>query len=492
MASDFMNPVKCNICDAAAAKFHCNSCGDDLCPTCKTHHLKSKGSRHHHVVPYAQKLDPNYLAGLSCHIHPNNAPEFWCETCDVPICVTCITDKHKSHACSNLTTMLSEKRDNMVEEMKTLRDKFVIEWEGVLKQVQENTAGYLEVIEKTEKDLVTRAKQMHKQVDVILTKNQQSLQQMKATGLAKLQEQEKYLADRLQKLREELTYENQIREADPNVLLQFREDTKQKGAIKPPSLFTPGLVFNPGQNDAKLLEEIFGQVSEQDVRQTSADFYTKPFRGKPSIDSVSTERMRKASLEQSSNVESKTLLHRPSVQFKFPINSFYPLISCIDRGLAWVSFDRKELQLLDKEGSVKDKIKTRYKCYISDIEITSNGEIILADRTNCCIKSIWRQRKFRTLFQTNWNPTGLCCLQNKDIVVTFCFDSKVIVYSKNGHIRNTLDHIKFRYPRKVAVNKINHDIYTLCPKSPSARGLVACLPVRLLFKSTKHNAFYPV
>ena len=33
---------------------------------------------------------------------------------------------------------------------------------------------------------------------------------------------------------------------------------------------------------------------------------------------------------------------------------------------------------------------------------------------------------------------------------------------------------------------------TLCPKSPSARGLVACLPVHLLFKSTKHNAFYPV
>ena len=33
---------------------------------------------------------------------------------------------------------------------------------------------------------------------------------------------------------------------------------------------------------------------------------------------------------------------------------------------------------------------------------------------------------------------------------------------------------------------------TLCPMSPSARGLVACLAVRLLFKSTKHNDFYPV
>ena len=35
-------------------------------------------------------------------------------------------------------------------------------------------------------------------------------------------------------------------------------------------------------------------------------------------------------------------------------------------------------------------------------------------------------------------------------------------------------------------------VIALCFKSPSARGLVACLPVRLLFKSTKHNAFYPV
>ena len=33
---------------------------------------------------------------------------------------------------------------------------------------------------------------------------------------------------------------------------------------------------------------------------------------------------------------------------------------------------------------------------------------------------------------------------------------------------------------------------SLCPKSPSARGFIACLPVRLLFKSTKHNAFYPI
>ena len=33
---------------------------------------------------------------------------------------------------------------------------------------------------------------------------------------------------------------------------------------------------------------------------------------------------------------------------------------------------------------------------------------------------------------------------------------------------------------------------TLCPKSPSVRGIVAFLPVPLLFKYLSHNAFYPV
>ena len=33
---------------------------------------------------------------------------------------------------------------------------------------------------------------------------------------------------------------------------------------------------------------------------------------------------------------------------------------------------------------------------------------------------------------------------------------------------------------------------SLCPKSPSVRGFVASLPVRLLFKYLSHNAFYPV
>ena len=54
---------------------------------------------------------------------------------------------------------------------------------------------------------------------------------------------------------------------------------------------------------------------------------------------------------------------------------------------------------------------------------------------------------------------SLCSLQTSDIVVTFKKDQKVVVYSRNGEIRQTLNHIKFRYPMAISVNKVNRDIY---------------------------------
>ena len=219
--------VPCDICDSLAAKFHCNTCSDALCPTCKTHHRKSKGTRHHVVVPYAEKLDPKYLVGLLCHTHGTDAAEYWCDTCDVPICSSCITEKHKGHEFSKITVMLSKKRDEMLEEMKALRDVTVVEWEEVLQQAKTITADFLSDIDQIEKELQERAKEMHEQVENVLSQSRQVLHQMKKTSLQKLQEQEKFLTERFQKLEENvLRCEEQLKGADQNALLQFQRGTK--------------------------------------------------------------------------------------------------------------------------------------------------------------------------------------------------------------------------------------------------------------------------
>ena len=153
----------------------------------------------------------------------------------------------------------------------------------------------------------------------------------------------------------------------------------------------------------------------------------------------------------------KSLIQNPSVQKEFPVDFDFPCIVCVDEGLAWGETKSKILQLVDREGSIKDTINT--DIFLNNIAVTSDGEILLTNFYGCCINSVSKEKKISILFKTGRKPTGLCCLHNDDIMVTFSDDSEVIVYRRSGQIMQALDHIKFRYPRKVAENKVNQDLY---------------------------------
>ena len=469
MASDLMNPAQCNICEAAAAKFNCNTCGDALCATCKGYHLKSKGTKHHKIVPYAEKLNPKYLAGLICPKHQTRGPKFWCDTCDVPICDLCITsNEHKGHEYSDITATLSKRRDAMLAEMKTIRDQTIEEWEEVFTQANMITAKFENNIDVISKELVARAKEMHKQVDDILATSQKTLQEIKASGLQKLQQQEKYLEAKLSQMKEDVErYENQLRDADPNVLLRFNHDPVQsKGKSKPPGLETASQpVFNEGQINITALQNMFGTLSPQAIPQKSGDLAKKPPTGPPNPQPTASSDKRKNTVTSSgAHSAGRSLIPYPSVQHQFDVGHSCPLISCVEGGLAWVKTGftptRTTLQLVDKRGSISDTITVDF--IINDMAVAADGNLLLADY-NKCFKSVSRQKNIRTLFSTSEKPWGLCCLPNGDIVVTFKQDKKVQVYNRNGKMRQSFDHIKFEYPNKVAVNKVNNDI-NICDK----------------------------
>ena len=472
MASDLMNPVQCNICEKAAAKFNCNTCGDVLCATCKAYHLKSKATGDHKVVPYAEKLNPKYIAQLFCSTHRNHAPKFWCETCGVPICDACITKEHKGHQCTNISTVLTEKRDEMVDEMKMLRDNTIGEWKEVLKQAQTTTAEYLTNISKIEKELMARAKDMHREVDAILLSTQQTLQQMKESGLGKLKEQEKYIGTRLQKLQDDVQrYEDQLRDADPHVLLQFELGIGQsEDETKPPALKATSVpVFTKGQNDTNAMKNMFGQLSTQIIQQSGEKSKKSPSDPDPPdlhpAAALASGQMKSTSSQFSNDAIQKFLIHSPSVHYKFSVGLPIPYTGCVNQGQAWINTGHKTIKLVDRQGSVSNTIKTNFD--VTGMTVTADGQLLMTDYFNKCIKSVSMEKEISILFNTSGKPRGVCCLHNDDIMVTFRDDCKVVVYSRNGDIRQKMDHIKFRHPMSVAVNMVNQDIYVCDHKTGS-------------------------
>ena len=84
-------------------------------------------------------------------------------------------------------------------------------------------------------------------------------------------------------------------------------------------------------------------------------------------------------------------------------------------------------------------------------------------------------------------------------MVAFRDDNKVIVYNREGKIRQKLDHIKFRYPKSVAINKVNQDIY-ICDQEEKygfdSKGKVIALgadsKLRYEYTGQGHSDFIPV
>ena len=490
MASDLVKPITCRKCDNAAAKFYCNTCKYELCPTCKVQHANSKDTTHHNIVPYAEKLNPKYLENSLCPKHEKHAPKFWCKTCGVPICDSCIvSNEHIGHEFSDITAVLSEQRDAMLAETMRLREVTVVEWEDVLTKAQGITKDYLGSIEELEKALMSRAKEMHEEVETILSKSKHALQKMKADGLEKLKNQEKNLEDKIHHLKADMErYEDQLRDADLNALIQFNqlESTGQSNDdAKPPSLENASLpVFTKGQNEIKVMQNVFGQLSTGNTIQQIIELDKKCNQ-----QATITSNSNKNSVQPSHSTNRDTgrsLIPNPSVQYQFTVVSS-PYIACDEQGQAWmrggtrVSRSKRTtystLKLVGKDGSVKDETETKFA--INDIAMTSDGCLLLANNDNKSIESISRLKIHNTLFRTSGVPIGLCCLHNNDIVVIsnnvveFHKETgrNVIIYNRNGEIRQTMDHIKLKYPNKVSVNKVNKHIY-ICDYEKYSRGSV--------------------
>ena len=173
-----------------------------------------------------------------------------------------------------------------------------------------------------------------------------------------------------------------------------------------------------------------------------------------------------------SGVIPRSLILNPSVQSTTTFHYIHPRIACVKHGLAWVQAG-KLLLLLDRDGSVKDTVTIYF--YINDIDATPDGDILLADVSADCVQLITREKDISILFGTDGKPMSLCCLHNKDIVLVVASENerKVVVYSREGMIKQTLNHSTLSFPLSIAVNKVNKDIY-ICDHDgmPSTHGKI--------------------
>ena len=142
---------------------------------------------------------------------------------------------------------------------------------------------------------------------------------------------------------------------------------------------------------------------------------------------------------------------------------------------------------MDQHGTVKDTIDTDFD--FSYVVLSPQRELLLTDATNSCIRSISPDKEVRTLFRTQWEPWGLCCLHSGDIAVTFYQVGRVVIYSRSAKIIQELDKTLFNKPYRVAQNEVNNDLCVCDEGSKKIVALDASYHVRYEYKGQGNTYF---
>ncbi|KAJ8321326.1 hypothetical protein KUTeg_001184 [Tegillarca granosa] len=129
---DGHNAALCCFCitkgDNAPAFFKCLDCQDLLCKTCSDIHTLTRLTINHRIVDLSEVRNGKYddqirsSQGILCSVHEKEKIQYFCATCDKPVCRDCVLLSHKLHECMTIEDALKFRIGKIRVLMKEVED----------------------------------------------------------------------------------------------------------------------------------------------------------------------------------------------------------------------------------------------------------------------------------------------------------------------------------------------------------------------------------
>ncbi|XP_078323006.1 uncharacterized protein LOC111127213 [Crassostrea virginica] len=395
--------------------FFCRRCGINLCDSCIPGHLRVKSEFGHDVVDIGSKEKDD---SCFCDAHPQYKCSAYCKTCDVVICIFCVSIRHKLHEIIELFSNVelfkrfSREKDRL--------QSFKNEIEPVLNHTNKLLYSCSSIYQKRKDEVSARGEEWHKQVEKTVKKLHQVLDDFKKENRRALQKQKKDLEDMIGKINEICKTATKLqRSNDVQEMQAFWPVLEEQDTIEEIRQYTfPS--FNECQIDENYLQTYFGyidKIPEQNVVVT-----------KRKLDcDVATD---------------KKIIEVPTVSCVidsgFPSDERYNArlfdMVVTDDKKVWMGGQSRELKLFDLQGHLHRTVTiTCTGNYIS----LYNKQVVFSDNLNKAVRRVSDDDTLSTLFETkDWNPFGITDTSSGDLLLCLRKDdqSKVVRYNSTGTV----------------------------------------------------------
>ncbi|XP_065944773.1 E3 ubiquitin-protein ligase TRIM71-like [Magallana gigas] len=388
--------VECNLCQQPVS-FICRRCRVNLCDPCALIHLRVKSKNGHDIVDYTSKDDDDTC---HCDSHPQNDCSAYCKTCDAPICMLCVSIKHKSHEMSELSDKIEELLKMIARENDRLQSS-----KHELQRTLDHTTKLLSSIPSVyqlRKDEVTeRGEEWIKLIEKTVKKLHQELDGMQKEHEVVLQKQKTELVEMIRRV----------------------DDMNAKTA----KLHT-----------AKNVKEIqnFVSVIQNQKIMSEVSQYSFPNFYEYKIDEYLENKLKEKALSGRRMLEVPTVTS--VIYTGFPASKKYKSrlfdMAVTDDKKVWMGGYSRELKLFDLQGHLHHTVSiTDYGMYLC----MYNKQVVYSDQHQKALKMISDTDTVETMFTTgDWTPYGVTSAASGDLLVCLRKDdqSKVVRYSSTGTV----------------------------------------------------------
>ncbi|VDI09243.1 Hypothetical predicted protein [Mytilus galloprovincialis] len=162
----------CEVCVSAPGSHYCIDCEEYYCENCKMLHNRQKLSRNHQF----QKASNLIPKGKSkCRKHKGEL-NLICNTCNVPVCTSCVTGNHKGHTFSkfddvvkklqgkNKTKILAKTNEanQNIKKIEESLKSFDISVASVIKAITDEGSMIKRMVDKAVDQMITLVKEQSK------------------------------------------------------------------------------------------------------------------------------------------------------------------------------------------------------------------------------------------------------------------------------------------------------------------------------------------
>ncbi|XP_056008124.1 E3 ubiquitin-protein ligase TRIM71-like [Ostrea edulis] len=401
----------CDLCETVDLHSHCELCNVHLCKACVEEHLSDSSKKHNVVYFLHRKSTPSYS---KCPTHADKHSELYCEECDVPVCSTCVSKKHRGHNLCDVLEKFSSKTENLQKDLEELESRICPRYEEMASDVQTEKSELQTKYGKLTTDADQQGEVLHREVTAIVNQRKSDIQEMKTKHMAALDKNTDEITQRITELRKIIEDLKKILNTKDVSLTSTYKSRNGEFRQLPPKVRVTLPSLSPQKINTEKLREMFGSLSPLSINTEQGDTMK--------------------SAEAVSSPPVKPLLDEPRVTAT--IDTGYGMcrlfsVSCLSEDQVWTRGDNDTMKLLNLQSKLLTSIQTKSGKQPQDIAVTRDGDLVYTDSNNI---NLVKNKQIQTVITLQgWRPGGVCCTAGNDLLVIMYSDdgeqSKVVRYS---------------------------------------------------------------